>query len=68
MDEVVLIVPSDKKHLVFDPAYKEIFGDLRTGVYFPVSDKDGNWVYRLPSSVAERIKDALPGGMTNAEP
>ena len=60
MDQVILIVPPDKKHLVFDPVYRDIFGDLQMGVYVPFSDKDGNWVYKLPGDVAARIQDALP--------
>ena len=59
-DRVILIVPPDKKHLVFDPQYKTIFGDLQTGLYFPFGDSEGNWVYRLPQDMAARIVDVFP--------
>jgi hypothetical protein len=57
---VVLIVPPSKKNLVFDPRYRNIFGDFNTGVYIPVGDEKGNWIYRLPLSIAERIQAAFP--------
>lgn len=54
-EEVILIIPPENKHLVFDPKYRQIFGDLSTGIYFPISDRDNNWVYKLPSEVAKLI-------------
>lgn len=54
-NRAILIVPPENKHLVFDPKYRHIFGDLSTGVYFPIGDENNNWVYRLPPEVAKLI-------------
>jgi len=57
MDEVVLIVPENKKYLVFE--HPEIFGDILHGIRFPISNNKGDWVYKLPSYVAAHLFDEI---------
>lgn len=59
MSETVdLIVPEDKRHLLYLPEIVALLCPsslMGARVYFPIGDKDGNWIYRLPVELAEKI-------------